>query len=230
MLNPNSPATLLIIVDYEVKSGIPAVEDVRLPFECHVKGVCLAPRFGIDVARRLTALDNKRRTSRRIYRATLEDKRSALVSQPDPAEITVDSVAPATTDGESYNEVALVDKLDHVGHSYECARVYRLARLDGGIIGNTSATVLKRSPSVMSIVVNGNVKGICKPFQRAFDMPADRIVDHLEAIADDVRPTMKPRPRRDNRGKKKGSKPTLTFARHCYAVNNKPLHSQLPII
>ena len=92
------------------------------------------------------------------------------------------------------------------------------------------AWVVASPETIVYIVVDGYVEGIREPFQCAFDMPAGRIVDHLEAIADNVRLRMKSHPRRDNRGEKKGSKPTLLVASHCYAVSNKPLHSQLTII
>ena len=107
----------------------------------------------------------------------------------------------------------------HVSRPNECASVYSLARLYCGEVDVCPATVVKRSPPVMCIVVDGYVKGVREPVQRTFYMPVDSIIDHLEAIADDVRLCAKPRPRRDNRGEQHGSKPTLAVATHGFVLD-----------
>ena len=213
MLNPNAPAMLRIAEHDEIKGNIPVVKNTRGVLAGRIKCIGFAPCFRVDEARQ-HALGNKRRTLRCIYRPAFEDYRSALVCQPYPSEVAVDSIGFATADGERNDKVALIDKLDHVGRPNECASVYSLARLYCGEVDVCPATVVKRSPPVMCIVVDGYVKGVREPVQRTFYMPVDSIIDHLEAIADNVRPAMQSRPRRDNRGEKKGSKPTLAVVRH----------------
>ena len=123
---------MLRVVEYdEIKGNIPVVENTRGILTGRVKRIGFAPCFRVNEARQ-HALDNKRRTLRCVYRSAFEDYRSAFVSQPYLAEVAVDPVALATADGERNGKVALVDKLDHAGQSYECTSVYRLARLDGG--------------------------------------------------------------------------------------------------
>ena len=63
----------------------------------------------------------------------------------------------------------------------------------------SSAPVVARSETVAGIVVDGYVECVREPVQRTFNMPADRIVDHPEAIADNVRLCAAPLPPRQSR-------------------------------
>ena len=54
-------------------------------------------------------------------------------------------------------------------------------------VGVLSATVVTNPETIVGIVVDGYVECIREPVKRTFDMPTDRVVDHLEAIADNVR-------------------------------------------
>ena len=105
-----------------------------------------------------------------------------------PAEVAIDVRRFAAPYGKRHDEVALIDKLHHPVHRNERPGIDNLARLNSGEVGVGLATVVARPETIVGIVVNGYVECIREPVQCAFDMPTDRIIDDLEAVAYDVRP------------------------------------------